>query len=318
MNLQKIRYTTKNLLEHKTRMLRIFLRSIDGVHNTAAILNRLVGRIYESYFMPSRMGMYRALLEAASANSYHMLSVLDFYRLTQAGGFDTGNRYIILRHDIDTDPATAREFWKIERDLGATASHYFRLCTLDLGLMEEIEKSGSEASYHYEEIATVAKEDCLRTRNEIMKVLPRIRQRFIENYRWLRRVARLPLRSVASHGDFANRKLLIANAEILKDQNLRSELGIELEAYDDTAQHHISLRHSDDMPPRRWNPGSPFEAIQQGLPVIYLLTHPRHFRAHLTQNLSSDLRRLYEGVCYDHGICSQHRIMRRAIGDDDR
>jgi hypothetical protein len=293
-------------------MLRVFLKHIDGVHNAVARLGRISGRIYESYFMPSRMKVYRTLLESAVANSYHMLSVLDFHRLTQAGELDSEKRYFILRHDIDTDLTAAREFWQIERDLGATASHYFRLCTLDLDLMREIDSSGSEASYHYEEIATVAKEDCLRTRNEIMAALPRIRDRFAQNYRWLQKVSGLPLRTVAAHGDFANRKLLVTNVEILKDQDLRSELGIELETYDEAAQHHIQSRHSDDMPPQLWKPRSPFEAIQEGLPVIYVLTHPRHFRCRITQNLSCDLRRLYEGACYGYGIRSRHSVMRQA------
>ena len=58
-------------------MLRVFLKAIDGVHDAVALLNKISGRIYESYFMPSRMKVYRTLLESAVANSYHMLSVLD-------------------------------------------------------------------------------------------------------------------------------------------------------------------------------------------------------------------------------------------------
>jgi len=256
---------------------------------------------------------YRALLESAVAHSYEPISVLNFHRLDQAGGIDPGRRYLILRHDIDTDPDAAREFWQIECDFGATASHYFRLCTLSLDLMNQIEDSGGEASYHYEEIATVAKEECLRTRAEVTAAMPRIRERFARNYQWLQKVSGLQMKSVASHGDFVNRKLLISNDEILVDQDLRDDLGIELETYDDDAQVHICSRHSDHMRPKLWHPSSPFEAIEQRHSVVYLLTHPRHFRCRIAQNLSCDMRRLYEGICFKHAMRSRHRVMRQPI-----
>ena len=272
-------------------------------------------RLYESLLMPSRLEVYRQLLDSASMNSYRMLSVLDFHRLNQAGEFDPTKRYLVLRHDIDTDASAAREFLAIEREIGASASHYFRLCTLDIDLMKEIESSGSEASYHYEEIATVAKEERLRTREEIQAEMPRIRDRFARNYRWLRRVSGLPLRTVASHGDFINRKISMTNSEILRDPQLREELGIELETYDEEAERRITSRHSDRLPPAYWKPRSPFKAIEEGSPVVYVLTHPRHFRCRVADNLSSDLRRLYEGVCHRFGLRSEHRAMRRPLHD---
>ncbi len=69
----------------------------------------------------------------------------------------------MLRHDVDTDPGTAAAMWDIERELGVESSYFFRLSTLAPALMADIAAGGSEASYHYEEVATVAKRRRLRT-----------------------------------------------------------------------------------------------------------------------------------------------------------
>mgnify|MGYP006145381963 CR=1 FL=1 len=78
----------------------------------------------------------------------------------EPGGFALAPRelpvVLVHRHDIDTDLPTARRMFALEQKHGVRASYYFRLSTLDFGLMRDIERYGSEASYHYEEIATYA------------------------------------------------------------------------------------------------------------------------------------------------------------------
>ena len=96
---------------------------------------------------------------------------------------------MVLRHDVDTDPTTAAAMWQIARSLGVRASFYFRLSTLDIDLMRRIAESGSEAGYHYEEAATVAKRERLRTRERALQEMPRMRDLFRRNLDDLRKAA---------------------------------------------------------------------------------------------------------------------------------
>lgn len=133
---------------------------------------------------------------------------------------------------MDINPAAAEEMWRIEQDLGAKSSFYFRLSTMDLELMKRIEESGSEASYHYEEIATMIKQRRLRTKDEVLKCMPEIQQLFWQNYTCLKHKSALPMASVASHGDFTNRILSIPNWYLLQSSDLRKKLRIEVETHD--------------------------------------------------------------------------------------
>ncbi|MFD2270334.1 hypothetical protein ACFS07_02255 [Undibacterium arcticum] len=138
---------------------------------------------------------------------------------------------IVHRHDIDTDVCTAKKIFAIEK-LGIKSSYYFRISTLDFAFMREIEEYGSEASYHYEEIATFAKKHHIRDPAEIMKRMAEVRAEFVNNFTSIERRFGLKMTTVASHGDFANRRLRLSNTEILKDKELRDRCGIVCESYD--------------------------------------------------------------------------------------
>src|SRR4051812_3916975 len=107
--------------------------------------------------MPSRLGEYRAFLEAALRAGYQIRTVEWIWARIVGGTLEPDGHYLMLRHDIDTDPATVAAMWEIERDLGISGSFFFRLSTLDPRIMDAIASSGSEVSYHYEELATIAK-----------------------------------------------------------------------------------------------------------------------------------------------------------------
>ena len=184
--------------------------------------------------MPSRLEAYRGLLELALSARYRVVSIESFWRLLVDDAVDPAGRYLILRHDIDTDPSTAAAMWEIERHLGIESSYYFRLSTTDLGLMRAISDSGGEASYHYEEVAAIVKERRLRRADEVLDHLPEARDRFCENLGRLRTATGLTMRVVASHGDFVNRAVGVANRAILDDPAFRQSVGVDLEVYDET------------------------------------------------------------------------------------
>jgi hypothetical protein len=260
-------------------------------------------RCYGDFLMPSRLAAYRALLTAALAAGYTIVSVERAWDLLTGPGLDPAGRYLVLRHDIDTGPATAGAMWRIERELGVSGSYYFRLSTLDPELMAAIAAAGSEASYHYEELATVAKRHRPRTAAAALALVPEAQDRFRHNLERLRGRTGLAFRTVASHGDFVNRKLGLMNWTILADRAFRASVGVELETYDAAFMDHVTSRHADTTYPRFWTTQPPPQtAIERGEPVVYLLVHPGAWRTQPWGSVRGNLRRVVEGLSYANPI----------------
>lgn len=259
-------------------------------------------RLYADFLMPSRLDAYRSTLELALAHGYRVMSVDGFWRLLERGAVDSAKRYAILRHDIDTDPDTGRAIWEIDRSLGVSSSYYFRLSTLDAPFMATIHGAGGEASYHYEELATIAKERRIRNGQAALDAIPEAQDRFRENLARVRALTGLPILTVASHGDFTNRRLRIPNWAILVDRGFRREVGVDLETYDDAFMTHVTSRFSDSGPLGAWSPSEAGEAILAHAPVVYLLVHPRQWRVGRQANLRNDLERIAEGARYAVGL----------------
>jgi hypothetical protein len=257
-------------------------------------------RVDADFLMPSRLGTYRSTLEVALAAGYEIVSVHRFWKLAMADEIGPGSRYLVLRHDIDTDPQTGAAMWSIDGALGVRGSYYFRLSTLDVRLMRAIHEGGAEASYHYEELASLAKERRIRRGEEALRSLPEAQDRFRRNVERLRTVTGLPIASVASHGDFVNRRLRVPNWAILVDRGFRERLAIDVETYDDSLMRHVTSRHSDAGDLGAWVPDEPLAAIERGSPVVYLLVHPRQWNVNRRSNFLDDARRLREGARYSY------------------
>lgn len=255
-------------------------------------------RVYSDFLMPSRLHAFRRLLELAQAAGYEITSIERFWLRIVGGTVDPGGKYLILRHDVDTDPGTAARMWRIERALGVHGSYYFRLSTLDIPLMERIEAAGGSASYHYEEVATLAKRLRLRSPEAVLRHLTEAGDAFVANLQRLRRTTGLPMAAVASHGDFVNRRLGLPNWIILRDEALRRAAGVDLEVYDEAFMGRVTSRHADTGYPRYWTPAPPGRALRGGEPVVYLLVHPRHWGASPLVNARDDARRAWEAILY--------------------
>ena len=259
----------------------------------------LVSRLHGDFLMGSRLSRYGELLESALRADYRILPVGGFWQLILGGAVDPSSRYLVLRHDIDTDPRTASQMWAIDRQIGVASSYFFRLSTLAPDLMTDIGARGSEASYHYEELATVAKRYGLRTPADAMSHLPQARNEFARNIADLRALTGLPMRVVAAHGDFVNRRLGIPNSIVLEDASFRQEVGVDLETYDVEILDKLPSRHTDAQQPRFWEPSDPITAIRDGSPVISILVHPRHWHVDRVGNARDDIRRLVEGLRFE-------------------
>lgn len=251
-------------------------------------MNALANRIYSHYLMPSRLAEYASLLQLAQAAGYTQLSVRAFHRAL--GGAPPANA-IVHRHDIDSDLRTARKMFDIETRCGVSSSFYFRLSTLDFGLMREIEAYGSEASYHYEEVADFAKANHIKDADALRRRFPEIRIAFLQNYEWIQDKLGIKLSTVASHGDFANRRLKVINHEILRDRAFRARCGIECESYDAELLRQFDIYISDRPHPQYYHPVSPFAALGQ-YKRICLLTHPVQWETNWLENTRCSVRRL--------------------------
>lgn len=259
-------------------------------------MKTMLRRLYCDYLMPSQLAAYERLVCAAKAAGYEQTSVRNYHDMVSRR-LPLPERVIVHRHDIDTDLRTTRKLFEIERKHGVTSSFYFRLCTLDIELMRQIEDYGSEASYHYEELATFAKKNRIKDAATVRNRLPEIRTDFVANFSLIEQRMGRKLRTVAGHGDFANRELKVNNTEILADPELRQRCGIEVESYDRALMENIDIYITDRPAPQCYYPTSPLEALGQHR-RIYLLTHPRQVETNWKANTKENLCRFYEKLTW--------------------
>jgi hypothetical protein len=260
------------------------------------LLSPVVNRLYSDYLMPSRLAEYEKLLVHAKLAGYQQMSVRDFYRAVQRE--DGGPvRALVHRHDIDSDLRTARKMFAFEVKHGVRASYYFRLSTLDIGFMRDIEAAGSEASYHYEEVATYAKQYRMRRGCEVRERFPEIRALFARNFMRISEALGMQMATVASHGDFANRRLKVINHELLRDPALRQRCGIECESYDNELLRHFDMYISDRPYPVFYYPLSPFEALGRHARICFL-THPVQWETNWIESTRCNMVRLAEELVW--------------------
>ncbi len=261
------------------------------------VARRIINRIYADYLMPSRINEYRSILTNALEQGYLFITMNEFQKLVRTGALLKDQKYFINRHDIDTGLNFTHEFFAVEKELGIKSTYYFRLSTLDFDLMKEIEAFGSEASYHFEELATYAKKQRIKSKDDILKSLPQIRDEFRDNYLLIQKATGNALKTLASHGDFANRILGLTNSIVIDDQ-IKTALGIDAEVYETDLIGQCEMYISDDDYPALFKPMHPDQALKNDPKVIQMLTHPRHWKRDLISNTKENITRIKEGLLY--------------------
>jgi hypothetical protein len=244
--------------------------------------------------MPSRVSVLGDLIKFLRQEGYQFITVRSLAEIKAAGG-ELPPRTAVIRCDVDSDVRTSLDMARVCSDLDIVGSWYWRLSTLDKAALTEVAQSGHENGYHFEELATVAKRRGIRHASDALRILPEIREEFCRNLedRYLPAAQCAP-KTVASHGDFANRLLKQTNSVIV-DSNIRSRYGIIAETYDKWLNTSVTRRYSDAGPPSWWTPGSPFVQPPKTRDLVYVLVHPRHYAARWGENTFLDLERLFEG-----------------------
>lgn len=251
-------------------------------------------RIYDDFFRPSKELEYERILIEANKHGYEFHTVLSFEEVIK-DGLDSGKKYLILRRDVDTaDSGILRKFLHLEVKYGARASYYFRWNTIDRKLMKEIDASGGEASYHFEEIATFCYKHRIRKSEELLSRIEEIRDLFIQNINLFRELTGMKCLTVASHGDYINTKLQIQSKVLIND-DVRKKTMIIREAYDFEHLDLLTCRYADQVERDDFT-SKAIEAIQREEPVLELLTHPRQWNSPIFINLKEEISRLVRGL----------------------
>lgn len=258
-------------------------------------------RLAANYCGRDRSAEYADLLRSASDAGYELISVAELHARSNSEHL-ADRRWLVLRHDVDIgDVAGNMAFWEIERAIGAQSTFYFRLATAGAhaGLVRRLLGTGFEVGYHFEEGATVAKRHHLADRAAVFRRRDEIQALFRSNCASFRSRWSPDLKSVASHGDWINRRLAFTNNEFLS-ADLRSECGLLFEAYDRGLMDNVGVYVSDVAePPRRWTAGYGLgDALRDARAPIYLLTHERNWHSSRWSNAQADAGRLVDGLRY--------------------
>lgn len=251
-------------------------------------MKQIFNRIYNDYFMKSRLDEYEQLLKKFLNNNYQFIMIKDYDKMNKNG------KYIIIRHDIDSDLKIAKKMFEIEKKLNIKSTFYFRLSTFDNKLIEDINKYGSEVGYHFEEIANFCKENKNISSSFVFDNLDEIKKTFINNVKKFENETNSKLYSVAAHGDFVNRKINVYNS-ILMDEKVRKDINVDIEAYD--IEKNLDFRTCDCMYPKFWL-NDPNTAIKEDKKKVLLLVHTRWWDKSPLIRFKNDFIRLVESVRY--------------------
>lgn len=260
------------------------------------LLKAVGDRLLADYIRKLGLREYEKLLLEAKRCGYKLMSLSAFYdMLIMNQPTKDSVRIFLNRHDVDADLKTARKMFQIEKKLGVTSTFYFRLSTLDIDFMKEIYDYGSEVGYHFEEMATFAKKHHTKDKMEFEPHLEEIQESFLTNLHRIESSLGFKIRSVASHGDFANRTLECTNNEII-NESLKKGAGIDFEAYELVPR--FSKYLSDAPYPKFWRRGSPFTSMEEGAQIVCLLTHPYNWGRNFWARSRANFERVIEGLVW--------------------
>lgn len=258
-------------------------------------LRYLILRFHQDYLSGDRLSEYEDLIVCALNSGYQCIALSDLVQLLQNGEVIRGQKYLILRHDIDSDTAKARKFVEINKRLNVRSSFYLRLNTFNDALVEDILDAGLDLGYHFEELSDAAIENGWSSAKDVD--IQECRKRFLKNLEFLRQRYSIPLDNICSHGEFANRAIALTNNHFLSAEFL-SNAGVSVDAYNAQLRDAVDAFVSDTFPPQNYIPHDPKIHIDQGTQIVQILIHPRHWGGSPIENAKLDGARVYRGVKY--------------------
>ena len=243
----------------------------------------MINRIIKKLFQKSRLKEYENILKYALANNYKLVSLIDWYKNYQ----NSNEKVFILRHDVDYDTQGAYSFYKIEKQLGASSTIYFRWKTMNSKIMKEIHDNGFEVSLHFETLATYAKQNNITKKEEITPEIINTCRNKLSNEIKKFENRYFKIDTICSHGDKQNRLLDTPN-HVIADTEFYKEHNILFETYDTSITNMFDAYISDSSiyANFEWkHSGSPYKMIDEQKQTICLLTHPIHWNQSFIKNI---------------------------------
>jgi len=238
---------------------------------------RAAYKLQNIFLPPHSIKEYDSIIKLAKNNGYRFYTLQGFLN----ANIEKDEAFIILRHDIDSDPRAALLFAGVEQQHQVQASYFFRRITWDTKVMSTLHRREHEVGYHYEELSDYAKAHHIKDSATLMQHLPAIRSVFAENLGNLRQTL-----------DF-DQTLDVGNRFFLKDPEFRSKMGIVYEAYDEPLVERYRNHVSDKPSPESYFPTSPMELIKRRESFLFL-SHPRWWVPNPIGNIRSDVIANYQ------------------------
>jgi len=243
----------------------------------------MINRITKKLFQKSRLHEYEHILKYALENNYKLISLIDWYNNYK----NTNERVLILRHDVDYDTKGAYNFYKLEKQLGATSTIYFRWKTMNDNIMKEMHNNNFEVSLHFETLASYSKQNNVTKKDEITPEIISTCRNNLSNEIKKFESEYFKIKTICSHGDKRNRLLDTPN-HIITDKEFYTKHNILFETYDENIIKKFDAYISDSSiyANFEWkHSGSPYKMIDEQKQTICLLTHPIHWNQSFFKNI---------------------------------
>ena len=215
---------------------------------------------------------YEGLLRAALSHDYRVVSLEDF--LFDAAS-RTGERILILRHDVDQHPASALTAARIERRLDLASTWYMRWRTADPAVIDALRDLGGSVGLHYESLTRRVLEAGVDRATGVEGLLDAAREELRAEIAAFQDMFG-PLRTVCAHGD--TRVPWASNLWLLEGQDVTA-YGVRADANLEMRRHPLGAWLTDrSTADGGWNEGQdPLDLLRRGVSPIQCLTHPNNW-----------------------------------------
>lgn len=224
----------------------------------------------------ARWREYEGYLRWARATGIALVPVEEW--LLAPDSYD--GRVLVMRHDVDQDPISAREMCAVERELGVRSTFYFRWSTFDHRVVSRVRATGCSVGLHYETLTRYAIDRGITFPDGITPaVIDDCRETLRAEIARFRELAGV-CDSVAAHGDRRAHLIGVTNRVLLEGERYE-DYGLRASADDPFARQRLDHWVADGNGAPRWWVGeiSLKDAIESEFKAVMFNSHPHHWRA---------------------------------------
>jgi SAM-dependent methyltransferase len=219
---------------------------------------------------PARWSEYDQLLSTARELGW---ATMDLEQWLTAGG--VRGRVLIIRHDVDQNPAAAIRMARLDDHHGVRGVWYFRWRTASPAAVARVVELGGRVGLHYESLTRLALERGLTAAEIDAPLIAAARQELRrEVAAFTRRFG--PIESISAHGD--TRVPGVSNQILLADEDA-SSFGIRFDANQALSRHRLALWMTDRSGPEGgWEHRAQADEVLRRVDgPILCLTHPNNW-----------------------------------------